>query len=107
MVYTVKTGRTRSHDSTRGLVGQSLEKGVMTDASLYMIGWEAGFQCMIGWRAGPCYVILQEEGFVTMSELSRLLLVEFQMNTRIVGIQRELVHDNIDRPQWCPAGCWR
>jgi len=61
----------------------------MTDASLYMIGWGAGFQCMIGWGAGPCYVILQEEGFVTMNGLSRLLMVDFPMNTRIVGIQRE------------------
>ena len=89
MVSTVKTGRTRSHDSTRGLVGRSLEKGVMTDASLYMIGWEAGFQCMIGWRAGPCYVILQEEGFSSMSGLSRLLMLEFQMSTHIAGIQKE------------------
>ena len=48
MVSTVKTDRTRSHNLTRGLVGRSLEKEVMTDASLYMIGWGAGFQCMIG-----------------------------------------------------------
>ena len=61
----------------------------MTDASLYMIGWGAGFQCMIDWGAGPCYVILQEEGFLSMSELSRLLKLGFQMNTHIVGIQKE------------------
>ena len=67
-------------------MGQSLEKGVMTDASLYMIGWEAGFQCMIGWGAGPCYVILQEEGFLLVSGLSRLLMPECPMSTHIKGI---------------------
>ena len=49
----------------------------------------AGFQCMIGCGAGPCYVILQEEGFLPMSELNKLLLLEFQMSTHIAGIQRE------------------
>jgi hypothetical protein len=44
---------------------------------------------MIGWGAGPCYVTLQEEGFLPMSELSRLLLLKFQMSTHIAGIQRE------------------
>jgi hypothetical protein len=34
-------------------------------------------------------VILQEEGFLQMSGLSRLLMLEFQMSTRIVGIQKE------------------
>ena len=61
----------------------------MIDASLYMIGWGAGFQCMISWGEGPCYVILQEEGFLSMSELNKLLLLEFQMSTHIAGIQRE------------------
>ena len=44
---------------------------------------------MIGWGAGPCYVILQEEGFLPMSELSRLMLLKFQMNTHTAEIQRE------------------
>ena len=61
----------------------------MIDTSLYMIGWGAGFQCMIGWGAGPCYVILQEEGFLLMNELSRLLLLRFQMIIHIAGIQKE------------------
>ena len=39
--------------------------------------------------AGPCYTILQEEGFLLMSELSGLLLLKFQMSTHITGIQRE------------------
>ena len=39
--------------------------------------------------AGPCYVILQEGGFLLMSELNKLLLLEFQMSTHIAGIQRE------------------
>jgi len=53
----------------------------MIDASLYMIGWGAGFQCMIGWGEGPCYVILQEEGFLLMSKLNKLLLLKFMMST--------------------------
>ena len=52
---------------------------MIADASLYMIGW----------GAGPCYVILQEGGFLPMSELNKLLLLEFQMSTHIAGIQRE------------------
>ena len=59
------------------------------DASLCMIGWGAGFQCMIGWGAGPCYVILQEGGFLPMRELNKLLLLKFQMTTHFAGIQRE------------------
>ena len=39
--------------------------------------------------AGPCYVILQKEGFLPMSELSRLLLLKFQMNTHTAEIQKE------------------
>jgi len=85
----VKTDDTRSHVSTRGLVGRSSGKGMMTDTSLYMIGFGAGFQCMIGWEAGPCCVILQEGGFLPMSGLSRLLILGFQMSTHIVGIQKE------------------
>ena len=60
----------------------------MIDASLYMIGWGAGFQCMIGW-AGPCYVILQEEGFLPMSELNKQLLLRFLMSTHTAEIQKE------------------
>ena len=70
-------------------MGRSSEKEVMTDASLYMIGWGAGFQCMIGWGAGPCYVILLEEGFLLMNELGRWLMLEFQMSTHIAGIHKE------------------
>ena len=44
---------------------------------------------MIGWGAGPCYVIIQEERFLPMSGLNRLLMLEFQMNTHIIGIQKE------------------
>ena len=62
---------------------------------------------MIGWGARTCYMILQEGGFLPMSELNKLLLCEFQMSTHIAGIQREPVHDNIDRPRWCPAGLTR
>ena len=87
----MKVDRIGSHISTRDLKGRSLEREVMIDASLYVIGWGAGFQCMIGWGAGPCYVILQEEGFLPMSELSRLLLLKFQMNTHTAEIQRERV----------------
>ena len=39
--------------------------------------------------AGPCYVILQEEGFLPMSELNKLLLLRFQMNTHTTEIRRE------------------
>jgi len=85
----VKTDLTRSHGSTRGLVGRSSERGAMTDTSLYMIGWGTGFQCMIGWGAGPRYVILQVEGFLLMSGLRRLLMLRCQMNTHIIGIWRE------------------
>ena len=85
----MKTGCIRSHISTRGLEGRSSEREVMIDVSLYMIGWGAGFQCMIGWGEGPCYVILQEEGFLLMSELNKLLLLKFLMNTRTAAIQRE------------------
>ena len=38
--------------------------------------------------AGPCYVILQVEGFLSMSELSGLLL-RFQTNTHTADIQKE------------------
>ena len=62
---------------------------MIADASLYMIGWGAGFQCMIGLGTGPCYVILQEEGFLPMSELSGLLLIKFQISTHIAGFQKE------------------
>ena len=75
----MKTGHTRSHVLTIGLEGRSLEKEVMIDTSLYMIG------C----GAGPCYVILQEEGFLPMSELNKLLLLKFLMNTRTTEIRRE------------------
>ena len=61
----------------------------MIDASLYMIGWGVGFRCTIGWGAGPCFVILQEERFLPMNELSRLLLLRFQMNTHTAEIQKE------------------
>ena len=44
---------------------------------------------MIGWGAGPCYVILQEEGFLLMSKLNKLLLLKFLMNTHTAEIQRE------------------
>ena len=103
----MKTGRTRSHVSTRGLEGRSSEREVMIDAYLYMISWGAGFQCMIGWGAGPCYVILQEKGFFLMNGLNKLLLLRFLMNTHNAEIQREPVHDNIDRPRWCPRGLTR
>ena len=39
--------------------------------------------------AEPCYMILQEEGFLQMSELNKLLLLKFQMNTHTAEIQRE------------------
>ena len=61
----------------------------MIDTSLYMISWGAGFQCMIGWGAGPCYVTLQEEGFLPMSELNKLLLLIFLMSTHTAEIQKE------------------
>ena len=48
----------------------------------------AGFQCMIGWGAGPCYVILQEEGFLPMSELNKLLLLKFQMISLCAGSRK-------------------
>ena len=51
----------------------------MIDASLYMIGW----------GTGPCYVILQEEGFLLMSNLNKLLLLKFLMNTHTAEIQKE------------------
>ena len=44
---------------------------------------------MIGWGVGPCYVIMQEEGFLPMSELSVLLMLKFQMSIHIAGIQKE------------------
>jgi len=44
---------------------------------------------MINWGAGPCYVILQEEGFLSTSELNKLLLLKFLMNTHITEIWRE------------------
>jgi hypothetical protein len=49
----------------------------------------AGFQYMIDWGVGPGYMILQEEGFLLMSESSRWLMLEFQMNTHIIGIQKK------------------
>jgi len=49
----------------------------------------AGFQCMIGWGAGPCYVILQEEGFLSMSESNKLLLLIFLMSTHTAKIPKE------------------
>ena len=61
----------------------------MIDASLYVIGWGGRFSVHDRLGAGPCYVILQEEGFLPMSELSRLLLLKFQMNTHTAEIQRE------------------
>ena len=39
--------------------------------------------------AGPCYVILQEEGFLLMSKLNKLQLLKFQMNTHTAEIQKE------------------
>jgi len=61
----------------------------MIDASLYMIGWGAGFQCMIGWGEGPCYVILQEEEFLLMSGLNKLLLLKFPTGTHTAEIRKE------------------
>jgi hypothetical protein len=54
-----------------------------------MIGWGAGFRCTIGWGVGPCFMILQEERFLPMSELSGLLLLRFQMNAHTAEIQKE------------------
>ena len=85
----MKTDRVRSHILTADLEDRSLEREVMIDASLYVIGWGAGFQCMIGWGAGPCYVILQEEEFLLMSKLNKLLLLKFLMNTHTAEIQKE------------------
>ena len=34
-------------------------------------------------------MILQEEGFLPMSRLNGLLMLRFQMNTHIAGIQKE------------------
>ena len=34
-------------------------------------------------------MILQEEEFLSMGELSRLLMLKFHMSTHIVGIQKE------------------
>ena len=62
---------------------------MIADASFCMISRGAGFQYMIGWGAGPCYVILQEGGFLPMSELSGLLLLKFQMNNHTVEIRKE------------------
>ena len=39
--------------------------------------------------AGPCYVILQEEGFLLMNRSSRLLMLEIQTSTHIIWIQKE------------------
>ena len=39
--------------------------------------------------AGPCYVILQEEGFLLMNGSSRLLMLEIQTSTHIIWIQKE------------------
>jgi hypothetical protein len=44
---------------------------------------------MIGWGTGPCYVILQEEGFLPMSRLNKLLPLRFLMSTHTAEIQRE------------------
>ena len=51
----------------------------MIDTSLYMIGW----------GAGPCYVILQEEGFLLMNESNKLQLLKLLMNTHTAEIQKE------------------
>jgi len=61
----------------------------MIDAFLYMIGWGVGFLSMTGWGAGPCCVILQEEGFLLMSGLNKLLLLKFLMSTHTAEIQKE------------------
>jgi len=88
MVTIVKTDRTRSHVSTRSLEGRSSERGVTIDASLCMIGWG---RVLVYDRlgAGPCCVILQEDGFLPMSESSILLMLKFQMSIHIAGIQKE------------------
>ena len=39
--------------------------------------------------AGHCYVILRGEGFLPMSDWSRWSMLEFQMSSRIAGIQKE------------------
>ena len=39
--------------------------------------------------AGPYCVILQEEGFLLMSELNKLLLLIFLMSTHTAEIQKE------------------
>ena len=44
---------------------------------------------MIGWGAGPYYVILPEEGFLPMSGLNKLLLLKSLMNTHTEEIRRE------------------
>jgi hypothetical protein len=44
---------------------------------------------MIGWGTGPCYVILREEGFLQTNDWSKWSMLEFQMSSRIVGIQKE------------------
>ena len=54
-----------------------------------MIGWGGRILVHDWLGAGPCYVILQEEGFLMMSKLSGPLLLKFQMNTHTAEIQRE------------------
>ena len=80
----------------------------MTDASLYMIGWGEGFQCMISW-GGRTMLRDPAGGRIFVDER-----VEQTIDARVSDEyphrrdpEREPVHDNIDRPQWCPTGLTR
>jgi len=59
---------------------------------------------MIGWGAGPCYMILQEDGFLQMIGWSRCPMIDSSMINRYAGTQRERepVHDCVDQPWWSP-----
>jgi len=80
----------------------------MTDASLYMIGWGAGFS-VHDWLGGRTMLRDLAGGRISADER-----VEQTADARVLDeyphrrdLEREPVHDNIDRPQWCPAGLTR
>ena len=81
---------------------------MIIDASLYMIGWGAGFQCMIGWGVEPRHLD-PARGRISADER-----VERTADAQVSDEypyhrdpEREHVPDNIDRPRWCPAGLTR
>ena len=100
----MKTDRTRSHVSTRGLEGRSLERerGVDRRISVHdRLGVRTSVHDRLGSRTMLCDPAGGRISADERVEQASIALVSDEYPHR-KDPEREHVHDNIDRPRWCP-----